>query len=254
MSVLDDIVAAKRQRLDRGEYGPVSPPAPAGDGAAFVASLRQSGVRIVAEIKQRSPSAGEILQGAEGKIETIALAYRRGHAAALSVVVEEDFFGGKPSWLPRAKSRSGLPALLKDFIVSERQLDFAVSLGADAVLLIVRALSDQELAALREGARSRNLAAVVEAHGAEEVARAAAVKPDVLGVNARDLSTFATSLESLEAIGKSLPPEPVRMAESGVRTRVDVARLCAAGYGAFLVGESLLRSENPEEALRELRS
>jgi indole-3-glycerol phosphate synthase len=107
MSVLDDIVAAKRQRLDRGEYGPVSPPAPAGDGAAFVASLRQPGVRIVAEIKQRSPSAGEILRGAEGKIETIALAYRRGHAAALSVVVDEDFFGGKPSWLPRGQRAVG---------------------------------------------------------------------------------------------------------------------------------------------------
>ena len=254
MSVLEDIIAAKKGRLGRGEYGPFSPAAPAGDGAAFIASLRQPGIRIVAEIKQRSPSAGEILPGADGKIETIALAYRRGHAAALSVVVEEDFFGGKPAWLPRAKSLSGLPALLKDFVVCERQLDFAVSLGADAVLLIVRALSDPELARLREGARSRNLAAVVETHDAEEAARAAAVKPDVLGVNARDLATFATNLETLEAIGRSLPPGPVHMAESGIRTKADIERLCAAGYSAFLVGESLLRSENPEEALRELRS
>lgn len=254
MSVLDDIVAAKKVRLGRGEYGPVSPAAPPGDGAAFLSALRQPGIRIVAEIKRRSPSAGEILPGAEGKIETIALAYRRGHAAALSVVVEEDFFGGKPAWLPRAKSLSGLPALLKDFVVSERQLDFAVSLGADAVLLIVRALSDRELSSLREGARSRNLAAVVEAHDQEEAGRAAAVAPDVLGVNARDLSTFATSLEALESIAAALPEGPVHLAESGIKSKADVERLGAAGYTAFLVGETLLRAENPEEALRELRA
>lgn len=254
MSILDDILAAKRKRLDRGEYGPVSPAAPPGDGARFLASLAEPGVRIIAEIKRRSPSAGEILPGADGKVETMALAYRRGHAAALSVVIEEDFFGGKPDWLPRARSMSGLPALMKDFVVSERQLDFAVSLGADAVLLIVRALSDEELRRLCEAARRRNLAAVVEAHDAGEVARAAAVKPDVLGVNARDLATFATSLEALEAMGPRLPAGPVPLAESGVKTKADIARLAAAGYRAFLVGESLLRCEDPEELLRQLRA
>lgn len=252
--ILDDILAAKRARLDRGEYGPVSPAAPAGDGAKFVASLTEPGVRIVAEIKRRSPSAGEILPGADGKIETMALAYRRGHAAALSVVVEEDFFGGKPDWLVRARDLSGLPTLLKDFIVSERQLDFAVSLGADAVLLIVRALSDEELLRLREAARARNLAVVVETHDAGELARAAAVGPDVLGVNARDLDTFATSLEALEAVAVRLAPGSLAMAESGVQSKADIVRLTAAGYRAFLVGESLLRSEDPEGLLRELRA
>jgi indole-3-glycerol phosphate synthase len=254
MSVLDDILAAKRKRLDRGEYGPLSPAAAPGDGSAFVAALKEPGVRIVAEIKARSPSAGEILVGADGKVETMALAYRRGHAAAISVVIEEDFFGGKPDWLPRAKRMSGLPVLMKDFVVSQRQLDLAVSLGADAVLLVVRALSDEELARLRVGARERQLAAVLEAHDAAEVQRAAACDPDVLGVNARDLATFATSLAALEALGPSLPAGPVRLAESGIASRADIDRLRAAGYGAFLVGESLLRHEDPEELLRELRS
>jgi indole-3-glycerol phosphate synthase len=254
MSVLDDILAAKGKRLDRGEYGPVFPAAPPGDGPAFVACLREPGVRIVAEIKARSPSAGQILAGADGKVETMALAYRRGHAAALSVVIEEDFFGGKPDWLPRAKRISGLPALMKDFIVSERQLDLAVSLGADAVLLIVRALSNEELPRLRGAARERGLAAVLEAHDGAEVRRAAACDPDVLGVNARDLTTFATSLPALEALGPDLPAGPVLMAESGIAMKADVDRLRAAGYGAFLVGESLLRHEDPEELLRELRS
>jgi indole-3-glycerol phosphate synthase len=254
LSILDDIVAAKRVRLERGEYTPLARPAPRGDGASFVKSLSEPGVRIVAEIKGRSPSAGEILPGADGRVETMALAYRRGHAAALSVVIEEDFFRGRPDWLPRAKDIAGLPALMKDFVVSERQLDFAVSLGADAVLLIARVLSDEELSRLAAAARDRNLATVVEAHDAEEIRRAAAFRPDVLGVNARDLSTFETSLDALVALGACLPKGPVHLAESGIRTTADVARLRQAGFQAFLVGESLLRHEAPEVLLRELRA
>lgn len=251
--VLERILADKRARLGRGEYAPRGTPDRPADGAAFAAALRQPGTRIIAEIKARSPSAGEILPGADGRIETFALHYRRGHAAAISVVVEEDHFGGRPDWLPRAKSISGLPVLMKDFIVSERQLDFAVSLGADAVLLIVRALSEEELAALAAGARERGLAVVAEAHGPAEVSRAASVDPDVLGVNARNLASFETDLEGLVAVAPSIPPGPVAMAESGVRGRADVERLSAAGYRAFLVGEALLRSEDPEDELRALR-
>jgi indole-3-glycerol phosphate synthase len=258
--VLERILADKRARLARGEYAPPAPAhdgppdAPKPDGARFVGSLKEPGVRIVAEIKARSPSGGEILPGAEGKIETMALAYRRGHAAAISVVVEEDHFGGKPGWLARAKRISGLPALWKDFVVAESQVAFAAAHGADAILLIVRALSDTELAGLAAAAKRAGLAVVAEAHDAAEAERAAAVSPDVLGVNARDLGTFATSLEGLEAIAPKLPAGPVRLAESGIRTREDVGRLRAAGYQAFLIGETLLRSEDPEETLRELRS
>jgi indole-3-glycerol phosphate synthase len=252
-SVLERILEDKRARIARGEYAPSGTPSRPTDGRSFVEALRAPGVRIVAEIKQRSPSAGQILPDADSRLETLALAYRRGHAAALSVVTEEDHFGGKPEWLPRARRLSGLPALMKDFIVSERQLDFAVSLGADAVLLIVLALADDELASLANGARRRGLAVVVEAHDEAEVARAAAVAPDVLGINARNLATFGTSLAGLEAIAPSLPPGPVRLAESGIRSRDDVARLAGAGYEAFLVGETLLRSDDPEDALRELR-
>jgi len=252
--VLEQILSAKRARLDRGEYGAV-PARAAGtpDGARFVASLREPGIRIVAEIKHRSPSAGEILQGADGKIETFALAYRRGHAAAISVVTEEDYFGGRAEWLPRARQMSGLPALMKDFILSERQLDVAAALGADAVLLIVRALTPEDLAHLSRAARDRGMATVVEAHDAGEIERAAQVGPDVLGVNARDLATFATNLAALEGLAGKIRAGPVRMAESGIATRSDVALLKAAGYEAFLVGEALLRSEDPEEALRDLK-
>lgn len=253
-TVLDRIVADKRARLDRGEYSAPKSGAANSDGARFVASLREPGIRIVAEIKHRSPSAGEILPGADGKVETMALAYRRGHAAAISVVIEEDHFGGKPDWLPRAKRVSGLPVLMKDFIVSESQLDFAVSLSADAVLLIVRILGENELERLREAARQRGLAAVLEAHDEGQARRAAGLQPDVLAINARDLSNFETDLDSVAALGPRVPPGPVLLAESGIRDRSDIARLAAAGYQAFLVGETLLRSEDPEAALRELRS
>ncbi len=252
VGVLERILADKRLRLARGEYSSLGPAARQSDGARFVASLREPGIRIVAEFKARSPSAGEIVSGADGRLETFALAYRRGHAAALSVVAEQDHFGGTPEWVTRAKRISGLPVLMKDFVISERQLDFALSLGADAILLIVRALSDGELADLRRGAAERGLAAVVEAHAADEIPRAAAVKPDVLGVNARDLATFETDTAALAPLAATIPAGPVKLAESGIASRDDVQALSTAGWEAFLVGESLLRSDDPEEALREL--
>lgn len=251
---LERILADKRTRL--GQAGPPrsSGSNPGPDGDRFIGSLRQPGTRIIAEIKARSPSAGVLLPDADGRIETIALAYRRGHAAALSVVVEQDHFGGNPDWLPRARRISGLPTLMKDFIVEMGQLDEAVELGADAVLLIVRALSSRGLEGLREAARARGLAVVIEAHDGEEIALAAAADPDVLGVNARDLMSFETDLSRLEGLAPLIPRGPVRLAESGIRSQADVERLAAAGFDAFLVGEALLRAEDPEEALRNLRA
>jgi len=251
--VLDAILAAKRGRLALGAPRATSAGLPS-DGAAFVRALRAPGVRVVSEIKAKSPSAGEILHGADGKIETYALHYRRGHAAAISVVTEQDFFGGDPDWLARAKRMSGLPVLMKDFFVAPEQLDFAAALGADAVLLIVRALAPDELAGLRERARTLGLAVVAEAHSADEIRMAAAIEPDVLGINARDLATFETDLEGMAALAAAVPPGPVKLAESGIRSREDVARLQSAGFDAFLVGESLLRSEDPEDALRALQA
>jgi indole-3-glycerol phosphate synthase len=250
---LTQILAAKRTRLSRGEYAASGPASRPTDGASFTARLRTPGTRIIAEFKARSPSAGQIVSSPNGKVESFALSYRRGHAAAISVVTEQDYFGGQPEWLPRAKSISGLPVLMKDFIISEKQLDFAVSLGADAVLLIVRALGEAELQALRRAARDRGLATVVEAHGTREIQQAAAVEPEVLGINARDLTNFETDLDAIAGMAKEIPPGPVRLAESGIRTRDEILRLVAAGFEAFLVGETLLRAEDPEEELRGLR-
>lgn len=251
-SVLERILEAKRARLAAGEYGAAPAPSLPSDRSRFLAALSGSG-RVIAEIKHRSPSAGVILEDAAGRVEEVARAYRRGGAAALSVVVERDFFGGDPSWIQRAKAASGLPVLMKDFVVDEAQLDQAVALGADAVLLIVAALDDLSLARLHEAASLRGLAVLVEAHDEAEVSRAAACGARVVGVNARDLWTFRVDLDAVASLGASLPVGTIRIAESGVRSRADVESLSRAGYGAFLVGESLLRAADPAKALRRLR-
>jgi indole-3-glycerol phosphate synthase/phosphoribosylanthranilate isomerase len=264
-SVLSKILEAKRRRLAAGEFS-ASAASTRPDAARFAASLSlppsspsrksssfTSSLSFLCEIKHRSPSAGVILEDADARIEEIARAYRRGGAAALSVVVEQDFFGGDPAWLPRAKAASGLPVLMKDFVVDETQLDFAAALGADAVLLIAAALADADLARLLAAARSRGLAVLVEAHDEAEVRRVGALGADLVGVNARDLSTFAVDLPGMARLGGLLPAGAVRVAESGIRTRADVEVLAAAGFGAFLVGETLLRSPDPARTLRELR-
>jgi len=250
-TILGEILASTRARLARGEFAASSRPALASDGRRFLSALRRPPA-VIAEIKHRSPSAGVLLMNASDAIEATARAYRRGGAAALSVVVERDFFGGDPAWIPRAKAASGLPVLMKDFLVDEAQLDFALSLGADAVLLIVSALGDGDLARLHAAARARGLAVLVEAHDTEEVRRALAVSPEAVGVNARDLRTFAVDLAGVEAAARALPAGVVRVAESGVKTAADVTRLAAAGYDAFLVGETLLKSGDAAKALRYL--
>ena len=259
-SVLAEILAVRRRRLAAGELAPRGTAANPSDGGRFLAALRAGRTRVIAEVKHRSPSAGVLLPvgpapdtGLPAAIRFVAKAYRRAGAAAISVVTEPDFFGGELAWLPEVKRVSGLPVLMKDFVVDEVQLDLALSLGADAVLLIVAALGDAELARLNGAARSRGLAVIVEAHDEEEVRRALAAGAEVVGLNARDLRTFAVDLGRVAAMGRLLPTSVVRVAESGIHRPEDVARLAASGFDACLVGESLLRSGDPARALRALR-
>lgn len=267
-SILAEILAARRRRLAAGELAPRGAAAIPSDGRRFLAALRAGGPRVIAEIKHRSPSAGTMLTGGSSSqpsgppdglddlraaIRAVARAYRRAGAAAISVVTEPDFFGGDLAWLPEVKRISGLPVLMKDFVVDEVQLDLALSLGADAVLLIVAALDDARLVQLHAAARERGLAVLVEAHDEEEVGRALAAGAEIVGLNARDLRTFRVDLDRIVALGRGLPSRVVRVAESGIHAAADVERLAAAGFGAFLVGESLLRSGDPARALRALR-
>jgi indole-3-glycerol phosphate synthase/phosphoribosylanthranilate isomerase len=282
-SILGEILAAKRRRIAAGEFtadtgararslagSGVPSLFAAPDGVRFTAALSSLSEQnsflssssskqnlplplFLAEIKHRSPSAGVILPDASSRIESVASAYRRGGASAVSVVVEQDFFGGHPAWLPRAKAASGLPVLMKDFIVDEVQLDFAAALGADAVLLIAAALDGAALEGLLVAARSRSLAVLVEAHDEVEVERALAAGAEIVGVNARDLKTFEIDLPRMARLGALLPASVMRVAESGIRSLGDVEALAAAGFGAFLVGEALLSAPDPAAMLRTLR-
>lgn len=252
-SLLEKIAQRVRERIGEGAYAPGADRAQPPEGARFEASLREPGTRIIAEIKHRSPSAGLILENADRKLESLALAYRRGHAAAISAVTERDFFGGDPEWIGRAKRISGLPVLMKDFFIEESQVAFAAACGADAVLLIAALLPDADLRSLARAARARAMAVLVEAHDEQEIARAVQCGEQMIGVNARDLRTFDVNLDSLKSLSAKIPDGLLKVAESGIRSRQDVELLSAAGFHAFLVGESLLRSGEPEEALRALR-
>ncbi|MEO6327106.1 MAG: hypothetical protein ABIT01_18070 [Thermoanaerobaculia bacterium] len=249
-SILEQILEAKRARVAAGEFAPRQGRAEIpSDGASFARALSAPGPRVIAEVKHRSPSAGLLL--APALVETVAREYRRGGAAAISVVIEQDFFGGDPAWLPRVKRASGLPVLMKDFVVDEIQLDWALWLGADAVLLIVSALDDLSLSRLHRAARDRGLAVLVEAHDASEVRRALACGAAIVGVNSRDLSTFKVDLDAMARLASLIPPGITRVAESGIRTAADVTKL--GEFQAFLVGESLLTAPDRVRSLRELR-
>jgi indole-3-glycerol phosphate synthase len=251
--LLASIADATRRAIAAGAYAPRADKGPPPDGHRFVSSLREPGTRIIAELKRMSPSAGEICPRLDRSVETLALAYRRGHAAAISVVTEREFFGGDPEWVPRARRISGLPVLMKDFVLDASQLDFAVSYGADAVLLIASLLEEEPLRRLRESAEARGLAALVEAHTDDEIRAATAAGASLVGINARDLSNFSLDLERAERLAAAIPNSVLRIAESGIENRGDVERLAASGFQAFLVGETLLRADDPEETLRELR-
>lgn len=253
--ILDDIVAetarqlAIRQQLIpfaalEGRARAQDPPRP------FAASLRGPTMACIAEFKRRSPSAGWIRQGAD--VAEVAPRYARAGASALSVLTDEPFFGGTLADLERARATTPLPTLRKDFTLDRYHVAEARAHGADAVLLIVAALEDDQLASLLAYADSWGMTALVEAHDESEVDRAVAVGARVVGINHRDLRTFKMDMTLAERMRERIPPDRIVVAESGIKTRADVVRLRAAGIDAILVGESLMRDGTPEESLRAL--
>ncbi|MFL6254775.1 MAG: indole-3-glycerol phosphate synthase TrpC [Pyrinomonadaceae bacterium] len=208
-------------------------------------------VNVIAEFKRASPSKGEISAGAS-VAETVR-AYERGGAAAVSVLTEEDYFRGSLHDLHEAKASTRLPVLRKDFIFDEYQVFESAAAGADALLLIVAALDDEALARLlRLTEEELGMDALVEVHTTAELERAAAVGARIVGVNNRDLRTFEVSLETSIELARLAPEETLLVSESGLRGAGDVDRLRACGFRAFLVGETLMRAEDPEVALRYL--
>jgi indole-3-glycerol phosphate synthase len=254
--ILDDIIARtrgdlaiRRQQRSLAEVEAAARAEPPARG--FALALRRPGqVTCIAEFKRRSPSAGWIRQGAEPG--PTARIYADGGAAALSVLTDEPFFGGGLDDLRAARAAVTIPVLRKDFMVDRYQVAEARAAGADAILLIVAALSDEAIAMLLQAAGDYGVDALVEAHDQAEVRRAVALGARVIGVNNRDLKTFTMDRDLAIRLRPLVPPDRVMVAESGIRDAADVRALGAAGIDAVLVGETLMRAADPGASLREL--
>jgi indole-3-glycerol phosphate synthase len=255
---LDSILAAHRARAaaDHRDLDALAgrarscPPA-----RGFAAALRSPGpgeVGVIAEVKRASPSKGVLAPDLDAA--RTAAAYQAGGAAALSVLTDTDFFFGSVEDLMAARAATGLAVLRKDFSVGPADVFDARCMGADAVLLIAAALSPDELGQLMDVAVTVGLDSLVEVHDEEEAERALSAGATVVGVNQRDLYSFAVDTERAVRVAKMLPGNVIRVAESGIRTADDVRRLGDAGFDAVLVGEALVSSPDPASALRELRS
>ena len=208
------------------------------------------GTRIIAEFKRRSPSKGTIRPGADSA--TVARWYEAGGAAAISVLTEEDFFDGSLADLQAIRETVSLPLLRKDFIFDEYQIYETAIAGADAILLIAAALNDDSLRRLRILAEDLGLDALVEVHTRGEMRRAVNSGAKLIGVNNRDLTTFAVSLDTSIELAREAPPGCTLVSESGLENAIDLNRLGQLGYKGFLIGEWLMKAGNPEEALRRL--
>ena len=261
MNVLSEIIARKRERLREAQAGAglAEVRRVAGEmrarakPQAFSGALRREGVNVIAEFKRRSPSKGMIC--GDANVRDVARAYEAGGAAAMSVLTEEDYFAGSLDDLRQVKTAVDLPVLRKDFIVEKFQVYESAAAGADALLLIVAALDDELLSRLRRLAEDElRMDALVEVHTSDEMKRAAACGARLIGVNNRDLRTFEVSLETSLSLAREAPAGAVLISESGLHSSQDLRRLYQVGYRGFLIGETLMRSDDPAAALRDLRN
>lgn len=266
MSALPDIlariVARRRERLDEAKLAGEAfepPDTGAADGGEiferaahpFLAALdARRGSAVIAEVKMGSPRLGS-LEGSFDPLEQ-ARAYARGGAAALSVVVEPDFFFGSYRRLAECAAACGLPAIAKDFLVDPLQLQWAKDAGAAAVLLIAALYDADELRSWARLARRLGLAPLVELNDEDDLRKLAGARWELVGVNNRNLRTFAVELENSLDLLPALPAEALKVAESGIHSRADLRRLQEAGFDAYLIGESLLTSGDPIAKLADL--
>lgn len=262
MNLLDRILDAKRAEVARAkrrlphealrDLAAAAPPVR--DFAAALASGQ--GPRVIAEVKRASPSRG-VLRPEQPTVdwqpETLAMAYERGGAVALSVLTDVHFFWGHPDALAACREAVDLPALRKDFIVDLYQVDESRWLGADAVLLIVRALDEETLGVCAARAAELGMAALVEIHADSELALALGVPKAIIGINHRDLDAQTMDMQRAERLRPQIPPDRLVVAESGLSDVAQLKRLGELGVDAFLIGEHLAAADNPVAALEELR-
>ena len=257
MTVLAEIIAATRRRVaecrSSADMRDLELRAETHVPRGFRKALERAsstGPAVIAELKKASPSKGLIR--AEFNVTSLATDLALAGANALSVLTDEEYFQGSLENLRLASSSTSLPCLRKDFIIDEFQVLEARANSADAILLIVAALAQKELVSLAKRAAELKLDVLCEVHDEEELGRALDAGCELIGVNSRDLKTFKVDLNTAFRVGDMLPHGVVAVAESGIETGRDVARLRAAGFDAFLIGETLMRAESPGEALKKL--
>lgn len=259
MNILDEIVEEKKREVAKLPARIIA----AGDlrdallehgeRRDFITALKnplRNSVALIAEVKKASPSAGIICKDFDPI--RIAKEYEAAGASCLSVLTDEKYFKGSLDYLRQIRAAVKLPLLRKDFIIDERQILEAIEWGADAILLIVSILSDEQLQKFHSLAVDAGLAVLVEVHDEAELNRALKINPALLGVNNRDLKTFKVDLGTTEKLAAKVGHEKILVAESGIHTRADVERLKKCGARAILVGESLLRDDNIQSKIREL--
>jgi len=256
-TILHEIAERRRTAIAERKkaFAPGLPPRPEAFGPArtgtFRAALRRSGpLRFLCELKKASPSKGLLREHFD--VPSLARAYAQGGASALSVLTEPDFFQGDPAYLTEAKRASGLPCLLKDFVIDAWQIDEAVSLGADAVLLIVALLPLDQLDRLVRHAHMKGLDSLVEVHTDAELDVALAAGSDLIGINNRDLATFHVDPTVTLRLRPRIPAGITVVSESGIVTPEDVRRLSAARVDAALIGEAFMRQDDVAQAVATL--
>jgi indole-3-glycerol phosphate synthase len=255
---LEDLIEATRDRLDRVKR---ERPLAELERAAheriesdmdrpFAEALSRPATSVIAEYKRRSPSAGVIRQGAT--VADMVRAYERGGAAAVSILTDEHHFGGSLDDLVEARDATDLPILRKDFTIDPYQLFEAKAAGADAVLLVVGSVKARDLASLHGMARALDLDAIVEVHDEDELESALEIDCDVIGINNRNLEDFTVTLETTYELLSDVPLGKTVVSESGINQRSQIEELERVGVDAVLIGETVMRAEDPEAAVREL--
>ena len=255
MPRLDELVhatrdAVRRRQRERSLSDLAAEVEPGREGRPFAEALSRPGTSVIAEHKRRSPSAGTIRDGAS--CAEIVTAYERGGAAAVSILTEEEHFGGSLADLREARAATELPVLRKDFTIDPYQLYEAKVAGADGVLLVVGSLEQSDLASLYAQAQELDLDALVEIHDGEELERALELDCDVIGINNRNLEDFSVDIQRTFDLLADVPAGKVVVSESGIHHRGQIEELEQVGVDAVLVGEAIMRAADPESALRDL--